>query len=509
MKNLTLLFLIAACYGQVLPTVPANMFRITLENYSLSGELYFKEQEFNMRGIGRSYFDDRTKNELGFYSGSNDLYHVGDLLINEFVSIETYMHNFNSTYNTNLPMFDAGYYDTKRIAIPSGIFNEQKQREERGNKYRIDYGVSNELMLSLVVPDISLLEEEYRVSSTINQIYGIDGLINYHKNAMAQIDSFFQTNSFTLLPIGTRDTLEMIYDDFYSTGGKHSVLWALYAEDQPFTRGFIDPRFMTPNFSNGDTVTFDSLKSYYIIPKKVGSGIGDISLGMTALLKGDPSWSSKKSGVLYGRVFLSVPFGFTIEPFKSIGLKQLSQLNIGAGVSKLSLGVFGGYSFNNKSKSRLYGAIDIASSSSELLYTPINLFSGVHTNPDSIISRVGETYKLKEGNWLKSTLGYEFEFLKNRLLFKLESRTISKSRDDYTSLDEEWDSWMENHQGYDTAINKWDVCLETWILNSKSTERIGPISFDMVLGVRKTINANNTFDGYKLYSGISTYLQGW
>ena len=85
MKKLTLLFLIAVCYGQVLPTVPANMFRITLENYSLSGELDFKEQEFNMRGIGRSYFDDRTKNELGFYSGSNDLYHVGDLFINEFV----------------------------------------------------------------------------------------------------------------------------------------------------------------------------------------------------------------------------------------------------------------------------------------------------------------------------------------------------------------------------------------------------------------------------------------
>jgi len=303
--------------------------------------------------------------------------------------------------------------------------------------------------------------------------------------------------------------LEMIYDDFYSTGGKHSVLWALYAEDQPFTRGFIDPRFMPPNFSNGDTVTFDSLKSYYIIPKKVGSGIGDISIGMTALLKGNPSWSSKKSGVLYGRVFLSIPFGFTIESFKSIGFKQLSQLNIGAGVSKLSLGVFGGYSFNNKSKARLYGAIDIASSSPELLYTPINLFSGVHTNPDSIISRVGETYKLKEGNWLKSTIGYEFELLKNRLLFKLESRTISKSRDDYISLDDEWDSWMENHQGYDSAINKWDICLETWILNSKSKERIGPVSFDMVLGVRKTINANNTFDGYKLYSGISTYLQAW
>ena len=368
------------------------MFRITLDNYSMTGELNLKGQEFNMRGVGRSYFDDITRNDSGFYIGAYDLYHVGDLFINEFVTIESYMKNFNTTYNTNLPVFGAGYYDTTRIAIPTGTLTEKRERKQRGRNYRIDYGISNEFMLSVVVPNFYSIKEEYEAAATIDRIYGVDDLIDYHGNAMAQIDSFFQTISFITLPSGTRDTLQMIYEDFYSTSGSHSVLWALHAKDNPFTRGFIDKRFMPPNFSNGDTVTFDSLQSYYISPKKSGSGIGDISLGVTTLLTGEPSWLGKKAGVLYARIFLSIPFGYTIEPFKTVGFKQLSQLDVGSGVSRLSLGIFGGYSWNNKSRSRLYSSFDIISSSPELLYTPVNLFAGTHTNPDSIISRVGETY---------------------------------------------------------------------------------------------------------------------
>ena len=196
MKKITLLLFIVACYGQILPTVPANMFRITFDKYSMAGELNLEDQEFNMRGIGRSYFDDATKSELGYYNGAYDLYHVGDLLINEFVTIESYMKNFNSTYTTNLPVFGAGYYDTTRIAIPSGTLNEKKEYKQRGRNFRIDYGISNEFMLSLVVPNIYSMREEYSANATIDRIYGVDDLIDYHINAMAEIDSFFQTISF-------------------------------------------------------------------------------------------------------------------------------------------------------------------------------------------------------------------------------------------------------------------------------------------------------------------------
>ena len=66
----------AGCFGQILPTVPANIIRITLSDYSAIGELKLKGQEFNMRGLGRSYFDDETKNDLGFFNGAHDLYHI-------------------------------------------------------------------------------------------------------------------------------------------------------------------------------------------------------------------------------------------------------------------------------------------------------------------------------------------------------------------------------------------------------------------------------------------------
>ena len=58
----------AGCFGQILPTVPANIIRITLSDYSAIGEFKLKGQEFNMRGLGRSYFDDETKNDLCFFN---------------------------------------------------------------------------------------------------------------------------------------------------------------------------------------------------------------------------------------------------------------------------------------------------------------------------------------------------------------------------------------------------------------------------------------------------------
>ena len=76
------------------------------------------------------------------------------------------------------------------------------------------------------------------------------------------------------------------------------------------------------------------------------------------------------------------------------------------------MGIFGEYNWNNKTNTRVYGAINSVASAPELLYTPVNIFSGAHSNPDSIISNIGETYKFKEGNWFKSLIGYDTELIK-------------------------------------------------------------------------------------------------
>ena len=497
------------CIGQVLPTVPANIFRVTVQNYNSSQALDLRNQKFGMHGISHAYFNDLTRNASGFYNSSSDLYHIGSNALGELATTESFLKTFNMSYGQSLPVFSAGYFDTSKAVISNGIFSENRKQKEIGSKIKLDYGISNEIMLSIEIPNISSLTETYNASSSIERVYGADDILDYHLSAKTKLDSFFQTSSFLTLPISTRDTLQTIYNDLYTINGENSVVWALHAKDDPFSKGFIDTRFMTPNYSIGDTVTFDSLTKYYNQPMRSSSGIGDITFGITTLLKGDPSWMQKKSGVLYGRVSISIPFGFTIEPFSSVGKKQFSQLNIGSGVSRLMLGVFGAYNWKNETNSRLYGSLSYGFSASELLYTPLNIFSGAHTNPDSIISKVGETYKFKEGNLIRSLVGYETQIIKNRILIKVQSLTSSKLRDDYTSLDSYWDKWMENHDGYDSETKRWDLCLETWILNSTSQDRLGPFNFDIVFGYKKTLNAKNTFEGYKLYSGITTYIQGW
>jgi len=495
--------------GQILPTVPANVFRLTVDNYTISGEQNIKNQYFEMRGIGRSYFDEISISEDGIFNSTNDLYHMGSMLINDSISIESYLKTFNSTYGTSLPVFEAGYYNTSRLAAPIGSFSELKKRKEKGRNWRIDYGLNDEIMLSAIIPNIKSLKEKYSVSTSIDRLYGVNQLLDYHTNAMAVLDSFFQTSTFLLLPNGKKDSLQLIYNDFYSSNGDHSTLWALYAKDDPFSNGFIHPQFMTPNHTFGDTVDFDSLKSYYIPESRLGSGVNDITFGITTLLKGNPSWLNKKGAVLYGRLFFSIPFGFMIESFKKVRSKQLTQLNLGSGAGKISIGLLGGYNWQNKSKSRFYGSADISFSSPAILNTPINLFSGSHTNPDSIVAKVGETYKLKKGRFFKSKVGYEFALKKERILIRFESSTIFKSRDNYISLDGDWDKWMEKHDGYDSSHSLWDICSEIWLLNSKSKDRIGPVSFDAKIGIRQVLNNKYSYDGNTLYIGFTTYLQGW
>ena len=509
MKFIQIILFFSVSFGQVLPTIPANIFRITIQNYSHSKQLILNNQQFDMHGITKAYFDKTIKNNFGSFTSTNDLYHVGASSLSEFVTIESFLTNFNNIYGTSLPVFKAGYIDTSRQVISNGVLSESRKQKEVGRKIKIDYGISNDVSLSVEIPNIRSLTENYKNSFIIDPIYGADELIDYHINAKTKIDSFFQTSSFITLPTRTRDTLETIYDNLYSLNSDNSVLWVLHGRDNPFSRGFIDPRFMTPNFSAGDTVNFDSLSSYYYRQKRSSSSVGDITFGVTAIIKGEPSWKNIKAGVLYGRIFVSIPFGFTIEPFSSSVTKQLSQLNIGSGVSRINMGIFGEYNWNNKTNTRVYGAISSAASTPEQLYTPVNIFSGVHSNPDSIISNIGETYKFKEGNWINTLIGIDTELLRNKFLIKLESSTTMKSRDRYTSLDDDWDRWMENHDGYDSEFKKWDFCIEAWFLNSTSDKRIGPFNFDIVLGYNRTFNTKNTFEGYKLYSGITTYFQGW
>ncbi len=68
---------------------------------------------------------------------------------------------------------------------------------------------------------------------------------------------------------------------------------------------------------------------------------------------------------------------------------------------------------------------------------------------------------------------------------------------------------MQEHVGYNSSFKRMDLRAEIWLLNSISKNRIGPISFDLYAGFKNSIIADNTFDGWNVYTGITSYYQGW
>ena len=76
-----------------------------MQNYNSISSMISNEQQFGIHGIGRAYFDNTIKNDFGAYTSPNDLYHFGSNQISQFVTIGSFLNEFNSTYGKNLPIF--------------------------------------------------------------------------------------------------------------------------------------------------------------------------------------------------------------------------------------------------------------------------------------------------------------------------------------------------------------------------------------------------------------------
>ena len=86
---------------------------------------------------------------------------------------------------------------------------------------------------------------------------------------------------------------------------------------------------------------------------------------------------------------------------------------------------------------------------------------------------------------------------------------LNKLEDGYLSNDKNWDRWMQSHEGYDSKFSARSIFLEGFVLNSISKNRVGPFSFNMYTGLKKSIFSRNTFDSWKFYWGVNFYLQSW
>jgi len=495
--------------SQVFPTTPKNVFRVSFTREIEQSRWQMSEQGFELSHIGKMFFNHEVQNKSGYFSYNRDLYHLGNTPIDTIETIESWLNRFNEETSSNLPLFESGYLDTDNSIFVGGQFLEQKKRKIRGRKLNIAYGMSDNITISLDVPILDRYTLNQSFSGTGNRIEGINEIVTYLQNAKLNLEKFINSDKYFFMRKGLRDTVQMIYDNYFSSSGENSVIWAIEMPDDPLNQGFTDTRFFD-NTSLRDTVNLNDLIDYYYPSKKTASGLGDIKMSFTILLRGSPSWSeADQRGAIYGRLEILLPYGYTIGSYLSEGKKQFKKFNLGKGITRWSPGIFGEYLFNGKMRPRIFGNLNFTASTPEFLYTPVNLFSASHTHPDSIVAIIGEDFKFKEGNFIRYNIGFDFEPKPDRIRVRIKTNYVVKSRDSYLSNDKNWDRWMQSHEGYDSKFSARSIFLEGFVLNSISKNRVGPFSFNMYTGLKKSIFSRNTFDSWKFYWGVNFYLQSW
>jgi len=514
--------------SQILPTVPKNVFRISIGTIHSEGSWNIENQNFDMNGIGRRYFNNGVNSEKNDFHYNYDLYHLGSTQIDTFNTfdlnylgsyildtahtVEDWLIKFNTYYGNNLPTLGEEGIDTNKSVFINGLFNEAREKIFFGKQIKIDYGMSDEITISLS----SSFYEKYLINQSfsnysIGKASSVESLIEYHVHAKTEFKNFINSNNFDNLHRDIRSTLNMIYDYYYRNDSPYSVNWVFHSLDDPLNNLIVDDGFKPFELNEVDSLSLDSLVAFYYPREKISSGIDDITIAATVLLNGEPAWKTRKNGnTFYGIFKLIIPFGSTISPFISEKKpKQFSEVNISNGTLRGAVGLMGDWKLKYKKQSRLFLSTEVQFGADAILNTPAQLFSGGHTRPDSILKNIGNTYKYNQGTKLIVKTGGEVEFRKNRFLMRCNLNYTTKSKEKYLSKSNDWDNWMESHKNYTSELEFADMASEFWILNSVSSNRIGPISFDIYIGLNKSLISSNTYKYFNLYSGLTTYFQGW
>ena len=274
---------------------------------------------------------------------------------------------------------------------------------------RIDYGFSDEVTFNLSLPYMELFSLTQSISNvSVSDIQGVQPLLDYHQNAKSLLKNFIDSEEFIDLPGDSIEkVITYIYDLFYKKDGDYSVNWIQHAQNDPLGNDLVYEDFIPLEMGSqeGDYISLDSLTNWYYPTNKSGKGIGDIDLGLNILLKGDPPWASQKSTEsIYGQFFLSIPFGRTLSSFKNsfvdknLNSNQLNEVVFGSSVYRWTVGLLGVRYLKGDNMARVYYQGQYKFSLPTTLNTPVQLFSGGHTHPDSILKTVGNTYKFDKGN---------------------------------------------------------------------------------------------------------------
>ena len=150
--SLVLFAIGSSLFSQILPTIPKNVFRFSTGYEHSTGEWSLTDQNFNLNGISRRYFNRQIYDEDGVFNSNHDLYYIGSVKIdsnNTFdlnhmgtdildtaKTVEEWLIKFNDYYGFNLPTLSQQNIDTNNEIFIKGFFDEKRKRQIKIKKLK-------------------------------------------------------------------------------------------------------------------------------------------------------------------------------------------------------------------------------------------------------------------------------------------------------------------------------------------------------------------------------------
>ena len=267
--------------------------------------------------------------------------------------------------------------------------------------------------------------------------------------------------------------------------------------------------------------SLDSLLNLYYPNKRSTSGLGDASLGMKILLYGHPSWTGKEPISIYGGVSLQLPTAKKLGSYKT-KLKndngvphQVFDLPVGNGMTRYSYSLFGEFfKYFNKRLVNITWRIEQGKYSRELVNTPVSFLWGSETNPDSIISKIGNSFLHQLGDeFLLSAMG-KLELFPDRLSITAGINSIRTERDFVLSENSNWDNWMVSRMKdgeiiHDTKKTQVRQYILATFHNVHPIKSFGPVLFDIEIGASFPYFTRHTYTFANTWIGLQAYFQAW
>ena len=508
-------------------TLPKNVWRLTLGRgnsnadwISWGGKKGLYNERFSLEGYGQRYYDHSNRDS------ENDLVALGDITMSGGDKVKDIISAFNyssaaAEWGKSLFDFGEDFFGSDSIFIGGYITNPNRTLKESLVNIGIEYGLTDKVTFFINIPYYTTAQQQNRWGwkSGLSQDVDLEGFIAYHDTNKVRFEELFLSNAYSSVSFSLRQLLESVYENFYTQGGKYSLLWALKAGSDPYGNAIYGAEYNP--FSDSDTAvtTVDSLIAFYH-PDRSTSGLGDVRWGFNALLFGSPVWAGESIYSVYGGIGMILPMARILQQYDATKVdttgrpKQFKQLMLGNGVTQWRFSLFGEFYRSIFDRMvRFNWRADYLFSQEGKFWprmTPRGLFTVQH---DSVLKQIGEVYRMKRGDVLSAQIAGFIELIPDRFSVSLAQEWYLKRRDTYYSDSAHWNEWMaggtELHDKYDTRFFLVSQRFGLVLHNIHPLRTIGPVPFELEISTVFPVITRHSWRRFIFMLSFNTYFQFW